>query len=69
MDAVDRIIGGMEKKKKSTTAEKASVATHEAGHTAVQSWLLEYANPLVKVTIVPGGKTLEQRGICQKNDN
>lgn len=58
LDAVDRIIGGMEKKNKiTTTAEKASIATHEAGHAAV-SWLLEYANPLVKVTIVPRGKAL-----------
>ncbi len=58
LDAVDRIIGGMEKKNKiTTTAEKASIATHEAGHATV-SWLLEYANPLVKVTIVPRGKAL-----------
>ncbi len=58
LDAVDRIIGGMEKKSRITTiAEKASIATHEAGHASV-SWLLEYANPLVKVTIVPRGKAL-----------
>lgn len=58
LDAVDRIIGGMEKKNKITTsAEKKSIATHEAGHASV-SWLLEYANPLVKVTIVPRGKAL-----------
>ncbi|NCC99417.1 MAG: ATP-dependent metallopeptidase FtsH/Yme1/Tma family protein [Bacteroidia bacterium] len=58
LDAVDRIIGGLEKKNKITTAsEKASIATHEAGHASV-SWLLEFANPLVKVTIVPRGKAL-----------
>ena len=58
MDAVDRIIGGLEKKTKITTlSEKKSIATHEAGHASV-SWLLEYANPLVKVTIVPRGKAL-----------
>jgi len=58
MDAIDRIIGGLEKKNKITTAEeKRSIAIHEAGHASV-SWLLEYANPLVKVTIVPRGKAL-----------
>lgn len=58
LDAVDRIIGGLEKKNKITTAEeKRSIAIHEAGHASV-SWLLEYANPLVKVTIVPRGKAL-----------
>ncbi len=58
LDAVDRIIGGLEKKNKITTAEeKRSIAVHEAGHASV-SWLLEYANPLVKVTIVPRGKAL-----------
>ncbi|MCQ2351603.1 MAG: ATP-dependent zinc metalloprotease FtsH [Paludibacteraceae bacterium] len=58
MDAIDRIIGGLEKKNKITTAEeKKSIAIHEAGHASV-SWLLEYANPLVKVTIVPRGKAL-----------
>ena len=57
-DAVDRIIGGLEKKNKITTAEeKHAIAVHEAGHASV-SWLLEYANPLVKVTIVPRGKAL-----------
>lgn len=57
-DAVDRIIGGLEKKNKITTAEeKRAIAIHEAGHASV-SWLLEYANPLVKVTIVPRGKAL-----------
>lgn len=57
-DAVDRIIGGLEKKNKITTAEeKRAIAVHEAGHASV-SWLLEYANPLVKVTIVPRGKAL-----------
>ena len=58
LDAVDRIIGGLEKKTKITTeAERRSIALHEAGHATV-SWLLEYANPLVKVTIVPRGRAL-----------
>lgn len=58
LDAVDRIIGGLEKKNKITTlSEKRSIAIHEAGHASV-SWLLEFANPLVKVTIVPRGKAL-----------
>ena len=56
--AVDRIIGGLEKKNKLTTnEEKRSVAIHEAGHATV-SWHLEYGDPLVKVTIVPRGKAL-----------
>lgn len=56
--AVDRIIGGLEKKNKLTTdEEKRSVAVHEAGHATV-SWHLEYGDPLVKVTIVPRGKAL-----------
>ena len=58
MDAVDRIIGGLEKKTKITTAEeRRSIAVHESGH-AVVSWHLQYGNPLVKVTIVPRGKAL-----------
>jgi cell division protease FtsH len=58
LDAVDRIIGGLEKKNKIITMhEKKTIAYHEAGHATV-SWLLEYANPLVKVTIVPRGKAL-----------
>ena len=58
LDAVDRIIGGLEKKNKITTiAERRSIATHEAGH-ATLSWLLEHAYPLIKVTIVPRGKAL-----------
>lgn len=58
LDAIDRIIGGLEKKNKIITAsEKRTIAYHEAGHATV-SWLLEYANPLVKVTIVPRGKAL-----------
>lgn len=58
MDAVDRIIGGLEKKNKITTvAERKSIAIHEGGH-ATLSWLLEYAHPLIKVTIVPRGKAL-----------
>lgn len=57
-NAVDRIIGGLEKRTKITTAEeRRSIANHEAGH-ATLSWLLEHANPLVKVTIVPRGKAL-----------
>ena len=56
--AVDRIIGGLEKRSKITTdAEKKAIAVHEAGHATV-SWHLQYANPLVKVTIVPRGKAL-----------
>lgn len=56
--AVDRIIGGLEKRNKITTdAEKRAIAVHEAGHATV-SWHLQYANPLVKVTIVPRGKAL-----------
>ena len=58
LDAVDRIIGGLEKKTKITTeAERRSIALHEAGHASI-SWLLEYANPLIKVTIVPRERAL-----------
>lgn len=58
MDAIDRIIGGLEKKNKIiSVSEKKVVAYHEAGHATV-SWLLEHAHPLVKVTIVPRGKSL-----------
>lgn len=58
LDAVDRIIGGLEKTTKvMTDHEKRSIAIHEAGHASV-SWLLQYANPLVKVTIVPRGQAL-----------
>ena len=58
LDAVDRIVGGLEKKNKIVTAEeKKTIAFHEAGH-ALVSWLLEYAAPLVKVTIVPRGQSL-----------
>ncbi|MEI6274374.1 MAG: ATP-dependent zinc metalloprotease FtsH [Prolixibacteraceae bacterium] len=58
LDAVDRIIGGLEKKNKIISVnEKATIAYHEAGHATV-SWLLEHAHPLVKVTIVPRGKAL-----------
>ncbi|MGC6429975.1 MAG: ATP-dependent zinc metalloprotease FtsH [Jejuia sp.] len=58
LDAVDRIIGGLEKKNKIITpSEKRAVAFHEAGH-AVVSWMLEHAAPLVKVTIVPRGRSL-----------
>lgn len=58
LDAVDRIIGGLEKKNKIITVnEKKAIAFHEAGH-ATTSWLLEYAHPLVKVTIVPRGRSL-----------
>ena len=58
IDAVDRIIGGLEKRSKITTdEEKRSIAIHEAGHAAL-SWHLQYANPLIKVTIVPRGKAL-----------
>ena len=58
LDAVDRIVGGLEKKNKIITPEeKETIAYHEAGH-AIVSWLLEYAAPLVKVTIVPRGQSL-----------
>lgn len=58
LDAVDRIVGGLEKKNKiMTVAEKRAIAYHEAGHATV-SWMLEHAAPLVKVTIVPRGRSL-----------
>jgi cell division protease FtsH len=58
LDAVDRIVGGLEKKNKIiTTEEKEVIAFHEAGHATI-SWLLEFAHPLVKVTIVPRGQSL-----------
>ena len=58
LDAVDRIVGGLEKKNKIVTPEeKKTIAFHEAGH-AIVSWLLEHAAPLVKVTIVPRGQSL-----------
>ena len=74
LDAVDRIIGGLEKKTKIMTAEeKRTIALHEAGH-ATLSWFLEHANPLIKVTIVPRGRALgaawylpEERQITTKN--
>ena len=58
MNAVDRIVGGLEKRSKITTEEERKcIANHEAGHATLR-WLLEHANPLVKVTIVPRGKAL-----------
>ncbi len=58
LDAVDRIVGGLEKKNKIVTpAEKMAIAIHEAGHATV-SWMLEHAAPLIKVTIVPRGQSL-----------
>ena len=74
MNAVDRIVGGLEKRNKIITlAEKKAIAIHEAGH-ATLSWMLEHANPLVKVTIIPRGKALgaawylpEERQITTKN--
>lgn len=58
LDAVDRIIGGLEKKSKiMTNEERNTIAYHEAGHASL-SWLLEHANPLIKVTIVPRGRAL-----------
>lgn len=58
LDAVDRIIGGLEKKNKIITKdEKRSIAFHEAGHATI-SWMAQYAHPLVKVTIVPRGRSL-----------
>lgn len=73
LDAVDRIIGGLEKKTKIiTTSEKKAIAYHEAGHATI-SWLVEHAAPLVKVTIVPRGEALgaawylpEERAITTK---
>ena len=73
LDAVDRIIGGLEKKNKIITPEeKKVIAYHESGHAAV-SWLVKYASPLVKVTIVPRGRSLgaawylpEERQISNK---
>ena len=73
LDAIDRIVGGLEKKNKIiTNEEKRTIAYHEAGHATV-SWLLKYANPLVKVTIIPRGKALgaawyqpEERQITNK---
>ncbi len=74
LDAVDRIIGGLEKKNKIISKEeKKTIAYHEAGHASI-SWLLEHAHPLVKVTIVPRGKALgaawylpEERTITTKD--
>ncbi len=58
LDAIDRIVGGLERKNKIVSLnEKRTIAYHEAGHATV-SWLLEHANPLVKVTIIPRGKAL-----------
>ncbi len=73
LDAVDRIIGGLEKKNKIISLqEKKTIAYHEAGHATI-SWILEHAHPLVKVTIVPRGKALgaawylpEERSITTK---
>jgi ATP-dependent metalloprotease FtsH len=75
LDAVDRIIGGLEKKTKVMTAnEKRSIALHEAGHATI-SWFCEHANPLVKVSIVPRGRALgaawylpEERQITTKEE-
>jgi cell division protease FtsH len=74
LDAVDRIVGGLEKKNKIITKEeKKAIAFHEAGHASI-SWLLEHASPLVKVTIVPRGQSLgaawylpEERSITRTN--
>jgi cell division protease FtsH len=74
LDAVDRIVGGLEKKNKIiTTEEKRAIAIHEAGHATV-SWMLEHAAPLIKVTIVPRGQSLgaawylpEERQIVRPN--
>ncbi|MBP3727291.1 MAG: ATP-dependent zinc metalloprotease FtsH [Bacteroidaceae bacterium] len=75
LDAVDRIIGGLEKKTKvMTAAEKRTIALHEAGHATI-SWFCQYANPLIKVTIVPRGRALgaawylpEERQITTKEE-
>lgn len=74
LDAIDRIIGGLERKSKIITKkEKRTIAFHEAGHATV-SWMLEHANPLIKVTIIPRGKALgaawympEERQITTKD--
>ena len=75
LDAVDRIIGGLEKKTKvMTQGERRTIALHEAGHATI-SWFLEHANPLVKVSIVPRGRALgaawympEERQITTKEE-
>ena len=75
LDAVDRIIGGLEKKTKvMTAAEKRTIALHEAGHATI-SWFCQYANPLIKVSIVPRGRALgaawylpEERQITTKEE-
>ena len=75
LDAVDRIIGGLEKKTKiMTDSEKKAIAIHEAGHATI-SWFCEHANPLVKVSIVPRGRALgaawylpEERAITTKEE-
>ncbi len=75
LDAVDRIVGGLEKKSKiMTVEERRTIALHEAGHASL-SWLLEHANPLIKVTIVPRGRALgaawylpEERQITTKEE-
>ncbi|MFI3261900.1 MAG: ATP-dependent zinc metalloprotease FtsH [Rikenellaceae bacterium] len=74
LDAIDRIIGGLERKNKIiSNTEKRTIAYHEAGHATV-SWMLEHANPLIKVTIIPRGKALgaawylpEERSIITKD--
>ncbi len=74
LDAIDRIVGGLEKRNKIiTVAEKRTIAFHEAGH-ATLSWVLEHAHPLIKVTIIPRGKALgaawylpEERQITTKD--
>jgi cell division protease FtsH len=55
-DAVDRIVGGLERKQNCNSGEKKAIAIHEAGHATV-SWMLEHAAPLIKVTIVPRTKS------------
>ena len=75
LDAVDRVLGGLEKKTKvMTEAEKRTIAIHEAGHATI-SWFLQHANPLVKVTIVPRGNALganwympEERPVTTKEE-
>jgi cell division protease FtsH len=66
MDAIDRVIGGLEKKNKIISPhEKRVIAFHESGHASV-SWLLQYAHPLVKVTIVPAEMPWALPGTCRK---
>lgn len=68
LDAIDRIVGGLERRSKIISpAEKRTIAYHEAGHATV-SWWLPHANPLLKVTIIPRGNALGAAGTCPRRD-